>query len=679
MRTIKTRNNVKNIKILDKSVNLSKRMKDNFIRTKEKAEETQNPRHASPTEYASESIQDKAQGAARETVYHLSNPRQKARDNLNRAKEHFREVKSQMPRERQRAAEQAQKTAHKTKTNAENLRKTADQAGETARDAKTAVKDAKNTLREVRQAGRQTLREVKQGARQESVIRQKTPSDLQRQRGIKRFMRQKTANTAQGASMPTPATGTTKGGMSSPNYLNKGAAAPKNAGDAAKTLQSSAKSTGKAVKSTSKGVKETAKGTIKTAKKSIKTAEQSAKAAVKTAKQTAKTAQRSAKAAAKAAKAAERAAHAAAKTAVKTAKAAARAVAAMVKIAIAAVKGLVAAIAAGGWVVILVILTICMVALLVCSVFGIFFSSERGVSENGMTMNAVVSQINTEFAGELARIQRENPHDSCEITANRALWKEILAVYAVKTNTDPDNPLDVITLDDEKIDLLRTVFWDMNIIDYWIEEIEHPGDDEDEDTWYEYILHITVTGKTAAEMAEQYSFNAEQREMLDELLKPEYDDLWASLLAGIPSGGGADIITLGIYIWPSNDSNYITSFFGTRVHPITGEVHHHTGIDIGAAYGTEVLAAADGTVTLAGWNGEYGYCVIIDHGDGNKTLYAHMSLLDVSAGQTVTQGQTVGFVGSTGTSTGPHLHFETFVNGSRVDPLLYFDNYAAAW
>jgi len=351
----------------------------------------------------------------------------------------------------------------------------------------------------------------------------------------------------------------------------------------------------------------------------------------------------------------------------------------MVKIAIAAVKGLVAAIAAGGWVVILVILTICMVALLVCSVFGIFFSSERGVSENGMTMNVVVSQINTEFAGELARIQRENPHDSCEITANRALWKEILAVYAVKTSTDPDNPLDVITLDDEKIDLLRTVFWDMNIIDYWIEEIEHSGDDEDEDTWYEYILHITVTGKTAAEMAVQYGFNAEQREMLEELLKPEYDDLWASLLAGIPSGGGADIITLGIYIWPSNDSNYITSFFGTRVHPITGEVHHHTGIDIGAAYGTAVLAAADGTVTLAGWNGEYGYCVIIDHGDGNKTLYAHMSLLDVSAGQTVTQGQTVGFVGSTGTSTGPHLHFETFVNGSRVDPLLYFDNYAAAW
>ena len=138
-------------------------------------------------------------------------------------------------------------------------------------------------------------------------------------------------------------------------------------------------------------------------------------------------------------------------------------------------------------------------------------------------------------------------------------------------------------------------------------------------------------------------------------------------------------VSLGIYIWPSADSDYVTSFFGTRVHPISGDVYHHNGIDIGAAYGTDVLAAADGTVTLAGRNGGYGYCVIIDHGDGNQTLYAHMSRLDVGIDDTVTQGQTIGLIGSTGTSTGAHLHFETSVNGSRVDPLLYFDNYAAAW
>lgn len=217
------------------------------------------------------------------------------------------------------------------------------------------------------------------------------------------------------------------------------------------------------------------------------------------------------------------------------------------------------------------------------------------------------------------------------------------------------------------------------------EEIEHTSTTTDADgntetdTWYEYILHITVTGKTAAEMAEQYGFNTNQKAQLEELLRPEYDSLWIALLAGVSSNGVTGTISLGVYIWPSANSNYVTSFFGTRVHPISGVVHHHNGIDIGAAYGTAVLAADGGTVTLAGWNGGYGNCVIIDHGNGNKTLYAHMSQLNVSAGQTVTQGQTIGLIGSTGDSTGPHLHFETYVNGSRVDPLLYFDNYTAAW
>jgi len=236
---------------------------------------------------------------------------------------------------------------------------------------------------------------------------------------------------------------------------------------------------------------------------------------------------------------AAQAARTAARATVRAVKIAVKATISAVKAIIAATKALVSAIAAGGWVAVAVILIICMVALLVCSVFGIFFSSEDGVSENGMTMKAVVSQINTEFAGELARIQRENPHDSCEITANRALWKEILAVYAVKTNTDPDNPLDVITIDDEKVELLREIFWDMNIIDYWVETIEHTSTSTDAegntttDTWYEYILHITVTGKTASEMTERYGFNTDQKAQLEELLKPEYDELWASLLAGV--------------------------------------------------------------------------------------------------------------------------------------------------
>jgi len=109
----------------------------------------------------------------------------------------------------------------------------------------------------------------------------------------------------------------------------------------------------------------------------------------------------------------------------------------------------------------------------------------------------------------------------------------------------------VITIDEEKVELLRTVFWDMNTIDYWIEEIEHTSTNTDEegntttDTWYEYILHITVIGKTAAEMAEQYGFNDEQKAQLEELLRSEYDSLWRAVLYGSLSGS-ADIVEVAI-------------------------------------------------------------------------------------------------------------------------------------
>lgn len=144
---------------------------------------------------------------------------------------------------------------------------------------------------------------------------------------------------------------------------------------------------------------------------------------------------------------------------------------------------------------------------------------------------------------------------------------------------------------------------------------------------------------------------------------------------GSGSGGSASTST-GSFIWPAPASRYITSRYGERVHPIYGTVKFHSGIDIGAAAGTNVLAADGGTVTTAtvGDPG-YGNYVMIRHSGGRVTLYAHMSSLAVSSGQTVSQGQVVGYVGSTGAATGPHLHFEVFVNGGRVDPLSYFSGY----
>lgn len=140
-----------------------------------------------------------------------------------------------------------------------------------------------------------------------------------------------------------------------------------------------------------------------------------------------------------------------------------------------------------------------------------------------------------------------------------------------------------------------------------------------------------------------------------------------------PGGGGGGSVTgSGSFIWPCPSCTYITSRFGLRIHPITGEEKTHTGLDIGAGYGAAIVAADGGTVILAEVNGGYGNCVMIDHGNGYTTLYGHMSSYAVSSGQSVSQGDTIGYVGSTGMSTGPHLHFEVRSGGGRIDPEQFF-------
>lgn len=132
-----------------------------------------------------------------------------------------------------------------------------------------------------------------------------------------------------------------------------------------------------------------------------------------------------------------------------------------------------------------------------------------------------------------------------------------------------------------------------------------------------------------------------------------------------PAAGGG----MGAMIWPVN--GVITSPYGYRTHPIFGTTIYHSGIDIGVDYGTPVHAADGGTVVEAGWISGYGYAVVIDHGNGLSTLYGHNQELAVSAGQAVSQGQVIAYAGSTGNSTGPHVHFEVRANGDPVDPQGY--------
>ena len=324
---------------------------------------------------------------------------------------------------------------------------------------------------------------------------------------------------------------------------------------AVKTLDRGQKSI-KTVDRSRKTIKQassTAKGTVKTASKSIKTAEKTAKASIKTTQQAAKAAQRTAQATARAARAAAHAARAAAKAAVTAAKVAVKATIAAVKAIIAATKALIAAIAAGGWIAVLVIIVICLIGLIIGSCFGIFFSGED--SGTGQTMQTAVQEINTEYQENLDEIKAAHSYDVLEMSGSRAVWKEVLAVYAVKTTTDPDAAQEVATMDDSKKQLLKDIFWQMNEISSSTatrtETIIETSDDgngnivETETTVTRTYLYITVSHKTAEEMADQFGFDEDQREQMAELLADENNSLWSQVLYGI-TGGDGEIVTVAL-------------------------------------------------------------------------------------------------------------------------------------
>lgn len=194
---------------------------------------------------------------------------------------------------------------------------------------------------------------------------------------------------------------------------------------------------------------------------------------------------------------------------------------------IAAAQSLLAAIAAGGSAAVAMVLMICLIGLLIVSPFGIFFSGED--SGTGYTMPEAVSVLNGEFAARIEQIKAENPHDELDMdnagsVAMISNWRDVLAVYAVRTTTDNASPDEVATLTEEKMEILREIFWDMNAITYWTEIV--PGGKDEADT---VILHIIVTIKTHLHMADEYQFNTEQRRLLEELMQPKYQELFMAL------------------------------------------------------------------------------------------------------------------------------------------------------
>ena len=317
------------------------------------------------------------------------------------------------------------------------------------------------------------------------------------------------------------------------------------------------KATQQAVQKAGKGTLKTAqsggKSSVKVAQKGVKTAQQTGRAAVKTAQTTAKTAKVTAKASAKAAQKTVQAAKAAAKATVQAVKVAAKATVAAVKAIIAGTKALIAAIAAGGWVAVVVILVLCVIGLIAGSCFGIFFSGEY--SGTGQTMRQAVQEINADYQSQIDTTRANLTYDKLEMSGSRAVWPEVLAVYAVKTSSDPDEPQEVATVDDSKKAILKDIFWQMNELssrtESKTEEVIAETDDghgnivETATTVTRTYLYITVSHKTAEEMADRFNFTDNQRQQLSELLAEENRRLWSAVLYGIYSVDDA-IVTVAL-------------------------------------------------------------------------------------------------------------------------------------
>lgn len=277
-----------------------------------------------------------------------------------------------------------------------------------------------------------------------------------------------------------------------------------------------------------KGKNKDIKGTVQKTQKGIKTANRTVKNAEKAAKE--------------AAKASKRALEQGRKLAIKTAKGvkiAVKATISAIKAIIAGVKSLIGMLAAGGAAAVVAIVIICLVGLLVTSIFGIFFSSEK-TSKNGITMKDVVAECNKEFGDKLETIQKQNPHDEYILEGNMSSWRDVLLIYTVK-QSNGTNKQEVITVDNTKKALIKQIFWDMNEITSEVKtetvKSSSVNTTDVEPDSQKRVLHIYVKSKTADEMKTKYNFSPQQLMQYNELSSNKYANLWNNAIFGSVDSG----------------------------------------------------------------------------------------------------------------------------------------------
>ena len=328
---------------------------------------------------------------------------------------------------------------------------------------------------------------------------------------------------------------------------------------------------------------------------------------------------------------------------------------------------LLALLGAGG-VVLLLAMVIGAAAAVIGSPMGILFADESG-DPNSIRVAEIVAETNADFGTAINDIV--SAHPECSETTMEydyedghtwaSYWPEVLAVFAVQNNLNNDG--DVVVIDEGKKQLIQDTFWAMHEISAEVKEVtatpEPTEDEPDPEPVTEYILHITVSSKSVDALADLYRFTQDQRDILHQLLSEEMRPSLLALCGGIAVADGE-------LCWPLPGHTYISCHFGEV--DAFGNAGHR-GTDIPAPEGTPILAAHSGTVLVSGWNDSYGNQVLLDNGVGLSTRYAHMTQTAVTAGEAVTAGQVIGYVGSTGDSTGFHLHFEVMQNGVRMNPL----------
>jgi len=729
---IKTRETHRNIKALDKTAVATERMKDSFVRSKESAAMLSEEGHGSPSEYAGDQVQYAAQDGARDAARFAAEQgkklavkgreavRDRSAEASPEAERHFFGMTPEEPAsgydvQTERARLYAKQTAQTRDVDPQRQPKTLDRSvgrQPTIKTPETAYKEqtvtpteqgrqfamnrARIKAKETQTAsGRTAVSTPAEHVPAQSVekqsgtrvpdtaqdVHERTPMEQGKQLAIDRAkaksketqIARRRESIEKSSELPAYRPGGFRNlpqtnGIRQRQRLVEGGRVNTAQQDSVKTIRQRDRTVRRPARYLRRNGGRATTGSRRFVQRKVKTTERTSHAAIKTAQVSAVRARQAAQSAAVTARRSAQAARAAKVAAATTAKAVSKAGREMAQAVATSVRSVFAAIAAGGTVSMVAIVLILLIALIAGSCFGVVFASED--SGTGLTMQSAVSQINGDLASRIEKIKGdyEGEYDKVELVNADSItnWPDVIAIYAVKLTTGRDSPEEVATMTQKKLARLREICWDMNPLSAKLVEGEEST-----------VLQITMTPKSYTDMMEEYAFTDDQRKMVKDLIDSGLLDKYKNLS---PSGGFVNdgdftaIEGTGGYIWPLQVYTRTSSPFGYRICPFHGR-ELHGGVDIPAPYGTSVHAAKSGTVVLSRYGSSYGNYIVLAHGDGTRTLYAHMSARLISPGQTVSQGQTIGRVGSTGSSTGNHLHFETWTgstSSTRVNPMLYF-------